>query len=191
MRNSSKPKLSTRAKLHLFDDIIGVGTAARLLMLKESRIYQLTRANWIKRPFTIGGVVSGYLKFLSDEARHASRKDVNGTVQRERARKFKLANDSLDESLVAVEDVVAMIDAMSGLMKAELQALPAHATTDDVLRQKLKNGIDDVLAGIARRSQRAVDDLVAGCDVADGANGAAADDGADDAEPSAARSRLQ
>jgi hypothetical protein len=185
MRKSSKPKLSTRAKPHLFDDIIGVGTAARLLMSKESRIYQLTRANWIKRPFTVAGVVAGYLKFLSDEARHASRKDVNGTVQRERARKFKIGNDLNESLLVEVGDAVAMLDRIQAMMKAGLAAIPL-ATDDVTLRQKLEDGIDDVLAGIVRRSQQAVADLVAGRDVADGANGAA-----DDAEPGATLPRLQ
>jgi hypothetical protein len=155
--------------------------AARLLMLSPARVYQLTRDGWIPRPITVAGAVQGYVKFLNDERRRANRKDIDGTVQRERARKFKISNDLSESSLVEVADVVAMIDEISGLVKAELSAFSARAADDVTLRRKLEAGVDKVLVGIARRSQQAVGDICAGRDVASGA---------DDAESSATVLRL-
>jgi hypothetical protein len=174
-------------------DVIKPGVAARLLRLSERRVQDLARLGWIARPYTVAGVVQGYLRFLKDEQRRANRVAVDGQVQRERARKFKLANDVLDGSLVEVEDVVATLDDISGQVKAGLAAIVA-ATDDVALRRRLEDGICEVIAGIARRSERAVSDLAAGRDVTNGAdieNGENGPAAADDAEPSAARSRLQ
>jgi hypothetical protein len=184
-------------------DVIKPGVAARLLRLSERRVQDLARLGWIARPYTVEGVVQGYLKFFRDEQRRAARVAVDGVVQRERARKLKIGNDLNEASLVEVGEVVATLDDISGQVKAGLVAIVA-ATDDVVLRHKLGKGIDEVLTGIARRSERAVSDLVAGRDVANGADGAngaaddgaaddgAADDGAaDDAEQGATLPRLQ
>jgi hypothetical protein len=148
--------------------------AGRLLMMTHGRVSQLMRDGWIARPLTVTGAVHGYLRFLRDTQRRAARVAVDGVVQRERARKFKLANDMLDGSLVEVGDAVAMIGEIQGLVTAELSAIPVRVTDDATLRRELADGIDKVVAGIARRSQQAVGDICAGRDVASGV---------DDAEP--------
>lgn len=155
---------------------IAVGVAAKLIMVSERRVQQLAAQGWIKKPYTIVSVVQGYIRFLQDEERKASRTAGEEEIRRERARKLKLGNDETERLSVRTDDAVAAIDAVVGLIKAELAGVAVRVAADVALRRKIEDGIDQVLAGLAGRCEKACADLCAGRD-------ALAAGAADDAEP--------
>jgi hypothetical protein len=69
-------------------DEIPVATAARLIMVSEQYVYQLARAGWIAKPYTLAGVVQGYIRWLKDEGRKGTKSAGEENVRRERARKL-------------------------------------------------------------------------------------------------------
>lgn len=97
------------------------------------------------------------------------------TFETERTRKLKLENDETERQLIRIEDAVAAIDAIVGLIPAELSAVPARVTDDIALRRKIEDAIDNALNALSKRCFRAVADLEAGRD----ALGEAAPDDAD------------
>lgn len=144
--------------------VLDVGTVAKLLMLSERRVQQLAQSKWIPKPYTLVGSVQGYLRFLQDEQRKATKSAGDAEVRRERARKLKLDNDENEGFLVRTEDAIAALDAIVGPIKSELAGVAPRVTDDVAMRRRIDDAIDDALSGLADRCQKSSDDLRSGRD---------------------------
>jgi hypothetical protein len=140
---------------------IPLAIAARLIMVTERHVQSLAASGWIPKPYTVAGVVQGYIRWLKDDTR---KRAGDEDIRRERARALKMANDESERMLLRADDAMAAIDAIYGIVRSDLAGVAARATDDLALRRRIENAIDDVLAGIADRCERAGQDLLAGRD---------------------------
>jgi hypothetical protein len=108
--------------------------------------------------------ILAYVLWLRDEQRKAHQGAAREEVERERARKLKNENDETERLLMRTEDAIAAVDAIVGPIKADLAGVPVRATDDILLRRKIEDAIDSVLAGLAARFEKAGADLRAGRD---------------------------
>ena len=73
----------------------------------------------------------------------------------ERARKLKLENDLRERLLVEMPDAVAAMDYILGEVRTDLAGIPARMTEDVAERRRLEDGINEILAGLARKLDEA------------------------------------
>jgi hypothetical protein len=163
------------------DNTISVAVAARLIMVTERRVQQLAASKWIPKPYTIVGTVQGYIRFLQDDAKKASRSAGKADADHERARKLKLANDETEWLTVRIEDALAALDAIVGPIKSDLAGVPSRVTDDLVQRRRIEDTMDVVLAELAGRFRKACADLSTGRDPL-GAGAAIGPDAVDEGE---------
>jgi hypothetical protein len=143
---------------------IAVGVAARLIMVGERRVQQLATGGWIKKPYTVVGVVQGYIRFLQDEQRKGSRGSKDDAVKDERARKLRNENDKDERITLRTDDAIAALDAIVGPIKSELAGVAPQVTDDIHERRRIEDAIDAVLDQVAKRFDKACADLLAGRD---------------------------
>jgi hypothetical protein len=143
---------------------IPLGVAARLIMVSERHVQRLAASGWIEKPYTVPGVVQGYIRWLQDDNRKATKLSGEEDVRSERARKLKMENDENERQLVRTDDALAAIDHIRGIVCSGLAAIPARATDDLALRRRIEGAVDDVLAGIDARHDAACEALRAGGD---------------------------
>jgi hypothetical protein len=146
---------------------IKIERATRLLGISAARLYQLNKGGWIQRPFTLDGVVQGYIAFLKADQRRSSQVRANSEVQRERARKLWLENEEKEAHLISIESVIAAVDDIFGSVRGAVAGLPSRITTDPVLRRHFEVEFDAVLQGLAERLQQNARALRAGVDLAE------------------------
>jgi hypothetical protein len=147
------------------DPPLTIKRAARLLDLSPARLHQLAKDGWIPKPFTLDGVVQGYIKFLKEDQRRSSQVRANSEVQRERARKLWLENEEKEAHLVRIESAMAAIDDIFGAVRGAIAGLPSRVTADPVLRRNFEDEFDAVLQGLAERLQQNASALRAGRDL--------------------------
>lgn len=127
--------------------------AAKLLMVTPQWVMKLRRDGWISSPYTVVGVVQGYIKYLKDEERRTSKTAANSEARDLRAEEIKLRIVEKENALVrhAREEVVAFIDVYLGPLKADLFSIPARVTKDIPLRRKLESEINGAFTAAHRR----------------------------------------
>jgi hypothetical protein len=138
--------------------------AAILIGKSERRLQQLAAENWIKRPFTPYGVVRGYLAWRDHVQAKATKSDAELRLLTAKARQAELTVAERERELLPTGEAIAAVDAIVGPIKADLAGVPARATDDVLLRRKIEDAIDSVLAGLAARFEKAGADLRAGRD---------------------------
>ena len=88
-------------------------------------------------------------------------------VKIERARRLRLQNDELENNLISTVNAINAVDAVVGVLRAELAGVPARVSTDLTVRKEVEDAIDQVLASISRRCGKVGQDLAAGSDPLD------------------------
>src|ERR1700694_3400420 len=104
---------------------ISAAIASRLIMVTERHVRNLSEAGWIPKPYTVAGVVQGYIRWLKDDSRKAGKRSEDGDIRRERARALKMANDETERLLVRADDAMAAIDAIYGVVRSDLAGAAA------------------------------------------------------------------
>ena len=104
---------------------ITIDVAAKLLMVTPEWVRRRTRDGWIPKTdrgrYRVVDVVQGYIRFLKDEARRATKTASHNRLQEIRARKEDLAVAQTERERVPL--VKAMILASSGESSADATAL--------------------------------------------------------------------
>ena len=88
-------------------------------------------------------------------------------VKVERARRLRLMNDELENTLIPTDHAIGAVDAIVGVLRAELAGVPARVSTETAVRGEVEHAIDQVLASISRRFAKVSADLAAGVDPLD------------------------
>ena len=137
---------------------VDVETAAKLLMIGAERVRQLAKDGWIPKAargkYPLVGVVQGYIKFLKDEQRRASKVAADAEIKAERARGLRLKNDKDEGRVIDVEEALGTLDEVVGELRTGINAVPARVTRDLKLRDKIEKEIDASFERCRRRLER-------------------------------------
>jgi len=140
-----------------------------LLSLTDRRIRQLAdqgvltkagRGKYLLKE-SVEAYFGGKLKAETD-ARKAE-----DPLEAERVRRMRRENDEAERLLMPVEDAVAAFDTIIGSLVSDLASVPARVTEDVVVRRKIEDEINAVLAEISERCARAASDIQSGRDAAE------------------------
>jgi hypothetical protein len=132
-------------------------------MLTPQRVNQLVREGWIEKGgrngYTIVGAVQGYIRFLKDEQRRASKSAALSRVQDARAREIELRTAREEHLLIETAEAIGVVDEIVGGLRSEVAGVPARLTRDVDLRRKIEAELDDVFRRAADRFEQKARDL--------------------------------
>jgi phage terminase Nu1 subunit (DNA packaging protein) len=136
--------------------LVNTDQAARLIMKGPERIRQLAKEGWIvqtgtkqDRRYRLLDVVQGYIRFRDDEDRRANRSAAHSRITDARSREVELKNAQREGRLIELDEVIAMIDELIGLLRSSLSGLPARVTRDLQFRRTIETAVNDILNTIA------------------------------------------
>lgn len=139
--------------------LVSLDLAAQLVMVTPRWVQKLAKDGWIPKAergqYSLIGVVQGYIAFLKDEARRASKSAADSRVRDARAREIELRVARQQADLISYVDHVAILDEILGHIRAEMEGAPARLTRDRGLRDELKEIIHDALDKASRRLRQA------------------------------------
>jgi phage terminase Nu1 subunit (DNA packaging protein) len=154
-RNSNEPPdaaTSTaspkKAKAHpvAANSKISTAQAGGLIKVGAERVRQLSKLGWIKKvgrgKYRVVDVVHGYIDFLQDEQRRASKSASASRVQDARARQIELATARDENALIETTEAVEFVDDVIGRLRSGLSGIPARVTRDLDQRRKIETEID-------------------------------------------------
>ena len=145
---------------------------ASLLMLNAERVRQLAKDGYIERSgrnkFALISSVQGYIRFLKDAERRASKSAVATRMQDIKTQKAELELAAAQKDLLPREDLLAAVDVMSAAVKNEMLGLPARITRDPQERAALDDEVRHALNRISNGLERSAGIAVAGGDVFEG-----------------------
>jgi phage terminase Nu1 subunit (DNA packaging protein) len=128
---------------------------ARLLMVTPHWVRRLTNEGWIPRParnrYRIAEGVQGYIRFLRDEQRRASKSASASRVQDARACEIELRTAREENRLIETEEAIAVCDEIVGAWRSALSGLPARITRNLELRRRIETEVDDICRSVADR----------------------------------------
>lgn len=144
---------------------VSLDVAAQLIMVTPRWVQKLAKDGWIPKAergrYSLIGVVQGYINFLKDEARRASKSAADSRVRDARAREIELRVARQQADLIAYAEHVAILDEIIGHIRAEMDGAPARITRDLTVRQELQGIIHDCLDKASRRLQQAAEEHAA------------------------------
>lgn len=139
--------------------LVTLDVAAQLIMVTPRWVQKLTKDGWIPKSergrYSLIGVVQGYINFLKDEARRASKSAADSRVRDARAREIELRVARQQADLIPYAEHVAILDEILGHIRAEMEGAPARITRDLGIRDELKGVIHGSLDKASRRLQQA------------------------------------
>lgn len=121
---------------------ITTAQAARLLMLSDERVRQLTKSGYVptlaQGRYNLVAVVQGYIRFLKDDARQSSRTAADNRVRDARAAEIERRMAREDRDLIMLDEAMAAYDFAVGLFLASISGLPARMTRNASERRRLE-----------------------------------------------------
>ncbi|QQC25749.1 hypothetical protein I6H96_02480 [Brucella anthropi] len=149
--------------------LISIGQAARLLMISEERIRQLSKAGYFPRPsrgkVPFVGVVQGYIKSLREDNKNQNKTSADNRVRDARAEEIQIRIAEKKRELIPTDDATAAQDFLLGVVVAELSGLPARVTRDVPTRRLIEKEIDASRNRMASALRSSVATLRTGGDV--------------------------
>lgn len=146
--------------------VVTAETAAKLLMLTDRHLRRLVADGWVQKTpegrYTIVGSVQGYIRYLKDEARRGSKSAANNRTADARAREIELRISQKERVLIPLAHALETTDHVIGLMRSELDGLPARMTRDRELRYRIEEAIDGILKRASQRLAQEASDLSQG-----------------------------
>ena len=147
--------------------VIKLEQAAALLMISAERVRQLMRSGYIKKGKKAGTValvsaVQGYITFLKDEERRATKTAADSRVRDARAREIEQRIAERERTLIPLDDAVAAMDTLAARVRSEINGMPARITRDMGLRRQIAIEVDGSLHRIADALAESTDALASG-----------------------------
>lgn len=116
--------------------------AARLLMLSDERVRQLTKSGYVpslaQGRYNLVAVVQGYIKYLKDDERRSSRSVADNRVRDARAAEIERRMAREDRDLIMLDEAMAAYDFATGLYLTSISGLPARMTRNASERRRLE-----------------------------------------------------
>jgi phage terminase Nu1 subunit (DNA packaging protein) len=137
---------------------IAIDVAAKLLMVTPEWVRRLTKDGWITKTergrYRVVDVVQGYIRFLKDEARRATKTASHTRLQEIRARKEELAVAQTERELIPLTEAMTLVDEVAGAVASRVNAIPARFTRNIEQRAALQREVDEALAEVADRIEK-------------------------------------
>jgi hypothetical protein len=133
---------------------ISLDQAAKLLKKSPQFVMQLRRDGWIPPPpYTVVGVVHGYVDYKEDADRRATKSAGESRVKDARAEEIELRILEKSNALLrnAQQEIVALVDVYGGPLRSDLLSIPARVTKDLPLRRRIENEINGAFGAAAKR----------------------------------------
>lgn len=144
--NGVAPATTTAAASSAESGTISTEVAARLIMVGPERVRQLAKQGWIKKVgrdrYRVVDAVQGYINYLKDEQRRASKTASASRVQDMRAREIELRLAREDRTLIETEEAISFVSDALGKLRAGMVGLAARVTRDLPTREKIETEID-------------------------------------------------
>jgi len=116
--------------------------AARLLMLSDERVRQLTKSGYVptlaQGRYNLVAVVQGYIKYLKDDERRSSRSVADNRVRDARAAEIERRMAREDRDIIMLDEAMAAYDFATGLYLTSISGLPARMTRNASERRRLE-----------------------------------------------------
>lgn len=147
---------------------VTAATAAEWIMVTTRRLQQLVADGWIaKNPdgrYVTTAVVHGYIRSLKHDAKRstASAARARGDDVKTKLAELRLAR--FEGKLIGVEEHLAIIDFITGAVRVELGNFPVNHTRDLAERDRLRDGLDGVLARLSTAAAKKAGELEGGAD---------------------------
>lgn len=118
----------------------------KLLMITQQWFNKLVRDGWIKKAgknrYRVVDVVQGYVKYLQDENRRATKSASASRVQDARAQQIEMQMAKEQRELIPIEDVAAFLSDTLGALRSELTGVPAASSRDPAVRAEIEKNQD-------------------------------------------------
>lgn len=139
--------------------------ACGLLGISDEWINQVSKKGYYKKiakgRWRLGDVVQGYIKYLQDEDRRASKTAANSRVQDARAADIELRTAERLRQVMRTEEVIDLAHAVFGALRMKADGVGARCTRDLNMRHKIESEVDDILTGASDQIERWAADLEA------------------------------
>lgn len=146
-----------------------IAETAALLGVTEQWIRDLARQGYgeiaTRGRVPIVAALTGYIRFLKDEARRSSKSASASAVQQERAKEIALRNAKEEGRLVELPEAEAVFADILGTFRSTLAGVSAAATRDLTLRHAIDEAINRALEEARDAFEEKRDLLRAGGDV--------------------------
>ncbi|MGJ5180392.1 hypothetical protein ACQR16_24490 [Bradyrhizobium oligotrophicum] len=117
-----------------------------------------------------------YIRKLREMRRSSPATEAHAKYQQAKARRLELENARLEGRLMEVDDHIAGVDEIVGIMLTGLSSLPARCTRDVGTRRAIEAGITEIRQEIAQKAAEKTREHKR----EHGSSGAEADEGKDD-----------
>jgi len=148
---------------------ISIEQAATLLGITGKWVRELARRGYIDGlgggTVPLVGAIQGYIRWLKDEERRASKSAGQSAVSEARAREITLRNAREEGRLIDIEDAEATAAEIIAVYRQELSGVAAASTHDPELRASIDGRLNDLTEQCGRRFARALVALRSGAAV--------------------------
>lgn len=147
---------------------VSTESLAKLLMLSTDRIRQLSRAGHIPRAghgrFVLVAAVQGYIRFLKDDEHRSSRSAAADELRRQKALEIERRMAREDRKIVDLDESMAVLEHIIGLVLATLNSLPAQITRNPTERRRIEDIVFKAQSRLADRCAQKMTAFKAGED---------------------------
>jgi hypothetical protein len=150
--------------------MISASDAAALIGKSRNWLAKLITDGFVKKTgqlFRPADVVQGYISFLTDGQRRASKTATLAAVQAARAREIELRIAQADHRLIETDEALTLLDEIVGGLKADFDGLAASVTRNPDLRSTIEDKVDAIFKRYADDLDKKTNDLRASGAVAE------------------------
>jgi hypothetical protein len=138
---------------HIRSGIVTAAEAGARMGTSQQWVLELIKQGYVNRA-PGGGVVlaeamAGYIKWLKDDQRRATKSGAESRVRDARAREIELRTARDEQELIPTEEAVAYAQTVVGALVSRLNGLPAQFTRDLDERRRLEAAIDGIRQEVA------------------------------------------
>lgn len=131
---------------------LSVAQAAALLGRSDRWVHMLREAGHIRLgergQYSVVAVVRGAMAYMDELHEKAQRKARENRATDARTREIELRTTAREATLIGKEDVVAVLDGMAEMARAEFTSLPRRAARGRAARAALSAEVEQTLARI-------------------------------------------
>jgi hypothetical protein len=141
------------------DTEVTASILALALGISRKRVEQLAGDGAIPRlgkgRFPLLASIAGYVAWLKDEQRRVAKSAGNSRINDARAAEIEVRTAERLKTLQGLgrDEGLAVVDAVLGPMRSDLQSVPARVTKDLALRRRLEGVLNGVLDSAADRAR--------------------------------------
>jgi len=141
-------------------DALPTTAAARLLGLGEERVRQLAKQGYIPKiargHTTVGGAISGYIRFLKAEARKTPASTAASRSHNAKAELIAASTARRRAELISLDEAESVINRIAVTAITRLRRVPGSARLTGATRTTLAQETDAAIAAIERARDRAL-----------------------------------